>query len=83
MGEVHAVFGQPLPQEIREDLVDMLRGLLERVESGEITAVGYAAARADGGYSTGWDGGCGTRGGLASAIMALNHRYAANLADPE
>lgn len=72
-----------IPGEPASEIISTLEDLLERARQGHLTGLAYATVAIDGSQGTGWDGVAGTRHPLGTAIMMLNHRYAAALLDRE
>ena len=74
MSNVVSLSGEPATVAGNDDLVDMLRELLARAESGGITAMGVAFVNMDGSASTRWSGGDQTIP-MVAAISILHHEF--------
>jgi hypothetical protein len=59
---------------VNQELVEMLRDLMERAEQGQIAALAYAATDGDDLLQSGWESG-GHNLLLSSSIAVLNTRY--------
>ncbi len=73
--DVHKLTERMLPGEINADLVGALKGLLERAERGEITAMAWAGVNPNDTTFTGWDGAGGTLFHMAASIGVLQWRF--------
>lgn len=78
MTKVVSLNGAALPGERPEEVVETLRELLGRAESGEISAIAVAYVVANGQAGTVFAGG-GKRYALGGAVLALQSRYGAFL----
>ena len=77
--EVIPVHGGRKPDEPSAAIVETLESLLHRARSGALIGLAYCTVSDNQEQGTGWDGEAGTRHPLGTAIMMLNHRYAAAL----
>lgn len=60
---------------INHDLVDDLKELLAKAESGEIDGAAWVTTGTDGSITRAWSGASGTRYSLGSAILMLQTSY--------
>jgi len=85
MSKVVSLYGGPVnpagpgepPALPNEELISILEGLLERVKTGEISAMAYAYPLPDHCVGTGWaaDDHVGKSIALGFAVSALHHEY--------
>ena len=75
MTNIVAIYGNTVPGEPNQDMIDDLDRMLGEAKSGELQAIAYCTVR-DGHKSTGWVGNSGTSDSIAAAIAMLSHRYA-------
>lgn len=77
--------GGPVPSEPDQDIIDLLREMLERAESGDIRAIAIAyAAGSEGNEIAGTAFEIGAGGHmfpLASAVLGLHHRFGQIMGD--
>ena len=74
MTSVVNLAGDPASIAGNPELVEMLRELLARAESGGITAMGVAFVKMDGSVATRWEGGDQTVP-MVAAISILHHEF--------
>ncbi len=77
--EIKSIHGGRAPAEPSAAIIETLEGLLERARSGNLIGLAYVTVSESGEQGTGWDGEAGSRHPLSSAILMLQHRYAAAL----
>lgn len=80
---VHKLTERLLPGEVDQDLIDALKGLVERAERGEIVAIAWAGVTGNNHIINGWDGAGGTLFPLGASVMALQSRYSSWLMEDE
>lgn len=80
MGEVRTVVSgrEAWRREVKDDVVERMRELLERAEAGEIQGVAFSAYCIDGTVYTGW-----TKNGFQSAIIGGLVRVMHRMIDSE
>lgn len=70
------VFGNPLPGEPCQEVIDLAKDTLARAESGQITGLAVATTGLQDTASSAWAcRGEGVKWALAGAVMMLQHRY--------
>lgn len=80
--EIKTIHGGRVPGAPSTGIIEDLERLLSEARSGRLVGLAYATANEDGKQGTGWAGEAGSRHPLGTAIMMLNHRYAAGLLHP-
>lgn len=76
MSNVKPIFGDPLPTEPDQDVIEKLRELLADAEAGDIRAIAYVAARNGNRITRGWVSNNGEGHRLSTGIMQLSVSYA-------
>ena len=67
-------------QERNECVIAELERLLTLARDGNLQGIAYVVSRRDHGWITGWRYAQGHSGAMASGILVLSHRFAADLA---
>lgn len=81
MADIIPIHGGADPREPVADLIEDIKSLLARAESGEIRALAWALVNRDNSLNTGWCGEAGTRYPVGVATSLLSTRYLRALAD--
>lgn len=83
MSRIATIHGGRAPNQPSEDIIAELERLLEIAKAGDLIGLAYVTVLQDGSQGTGWSGEAGSRHPMGTAIMMLNHRYAAALLSPK